>query len=146
MKCLKMIAMIGMLGMMGMMAGCVTQITLVFRCDNVINEGLLLPVDVILVTQEEEKAILQIGPNAWFESEYRNNLAKEQIVKLALVSGETKEIPIDVSQQKGVAIIFADYTNLTGQDTKQLVIHSPQLRGYATKYIRVGEKGLGIGK
>ena len=124
------------------MAGCVPQVKLVFRCADNINEGFLLPVDIISVSQEEEKAILQIGPEAWFESEYRSKLTKEQLVKIAINSGKITEIAIDIPQKKSVVIIFADYMEITEQNPQQLIIHHQKWRGYVTGEISVGKKGL----
>ncbi|MFH1859955.1 MAG: hypothetical protein ABH870_02925 [bacterium] len=129
-----------------MVSGCVPQAKLTFQCDDNINGDMLLPVDIILVSQGEEKAILQIGPDAWFESEYRNNLTKGQLIKLALKGKEEKEIKVNVPQKESVAIIFADYTQITDQNLQQIIIYPHKWRKYIQGYIRVGEHGLQIVK
>jgi len=127
-------------------SGCVPQVKLTFQCDDNVNEDMLLPVDIILVSQSEEKAILQLGPDAWFESEYRNNLTKEQLIKLALKGKEKKEIMVNVPQKESAAIIFADYTQITDQNLQQIIICHHDWRKYKQGYIRVGEHGLQIMK
>ncbi|MEK7813056.1 MAG: hypothetical protein AAB296_04785 [Candidatus Desantisbacteria bacterium] len=129
-------------GTLCIIAGCITHAKLAFHCDDNINQGLLLPVDIILISKGEEKNVLQIGYDAWFESEYRNNLPDTKLIKLALNNKEMRKVNIDVSQKNEMIIIFADYRDALEQDAQQIIIYPQKWRMKGA--VRVGEKGLSI--
>ncbi len=130
-------------GILGIIIGCVAQVKLVFHCEDNINQGLLLPVDIISVSKGEEKSILQIGPDAWFESEYRETLPDTKLIKLALNNGAIQEVKIDVSRKNDeIVIIFADYRDVIEQDAQQIIIYPEKWRGYVKGTVMVGGEGL----
>ena len=71
---------IGTLLVAALMTGCATSSTLRFDCERTINDGLLLTIDVVQITDQEEEEIRQVGDD-WFYSDLRRQLgARTQTV------------------------------------------------------------------
>lgn len=93
--------------MAGLAGGCASQTSVMFRCDAVVNEGLLLTIDLIQVNDAEAAQIRQEGAR-WFYSPIRQQLALR--TRTVAVKGGCAE-RIVLTPQKGYDIlaIVADY-------------------------------------
>ena len=87
--------------------GCSSQTTLAFRCDHVINEGLLLTIDVIQVNDGEAALIRQEGAR-WFYSPVRQQLALRTRT-LAVKCGCAERIILKPLKGYDILAIVADY-------------------------------------
>lgn len=88
-------------------SACSTRSTVAFRCDPVVNDGLLLTIDVIQVNDAEAAQIRQEGAR-WFYSPLRQQLALR--TRTLAVKGGCAE-RITVTPQKGYDIlaVVADF-------------------------------------
>lgn len=81
---------------------------ILFKCDNYINQGMGLPVDVIYVTAEDNlKEVTKIGPDAWFDSEERKNWPFKQT--LMLKGGEEIMLNLSRPPETKFIVIFASF-------------------------------------
>ena len=94
-----------------------------FKCDQHINQGMLLPVDVIYVTRYHmPREITSIGPDKWFNSYERDNLVERQ--SLSLKGGETRELKLNKLWLKNTKflLVFTDFKDVNGPYSQQLII------------------------
>lgn len=88
-------------------AACSTQSTVAFRCDPVVNEGLLLTIDVIQVNDAEAAQIRQEGAR-WFYSPIRQQLALRTRT-LAVRGGCSEKLTLKPQKGYDILAIVADY-------------------------------------
>ena len=103
--------------------GTVKTKKITFKCDQHINQGMLLPVDVIYVTRYHmPREITSIGPDKWFNSYERDNWIERQ--SLSLKGGETKELKLNKLWLKNTKflLVFTDFKDVNGSYSQQLVI------------------------
>ncbi len=103
--------------------GTVKTKNITFQCDQHINQGMLLPVDVIYVTRYHmPREITSIGPDKWFNSYERDNWVERQ--SLSLKGGETKELKLNKLWLKNTKflLVFADFKDVNGPYSQQLII------------------------
>ncbi|MCK5194499.1 MAG: hypothetical protein KAQ71_11865, partial [Desulfobulbaceae bacterium] len=88
-----------------------------------INQGMLLPVDVIYVTRYHmPREITSIGPDKWFNSYERDNWVERQ--SLSLKGGETRELKLNKLWLKNTKflLVFTDFKDVNGPYSQQLII------------------------
>lgn len=96
---------------------------IIFQCDKVINQGLLLPVDVIYVTRyHRPREVIAIGPNKWFNSLQRERWETKQT--LGFTGGETKTLKLNKLWLKNskLIIIFANFKDVKDPGSQQVII------------------------
>ena len=94
-----------------------------FVCDQHINQGMLLPVDVIYITKfHMPREVIAIGPNSWFESLKRERWEARQT--LSLRGGETRKLALNRLWLKDtkLLIVFANFKNVEEPLSQQIVI------------------------
>lgn len=96
--------------------GCSSQTTFQVVCDGRINNGLLLTIDLVQVSEEEAQQIRQEGKD-WFYSDLRRQLQPR--TRTIAVRGGCRE-SVGLSPQKGykVLAIVADYQFETTDPTR----------------------------
>lgn len=96
--------------------GCSSQTTFRVVCDGRINDGLLLTIDLVQVSEEEAQQIRQVGKD-WFYSDLRRQLQPR--TRTVAVKGGCSE-SVGLSPQKGykVLAIIADYQFETTDPTR----------------------------
>lgn len=95
--------------------------TILFKCDRVINQGMLLPVDVIYVTANDNlKEITQIGPLAWFESKQRDGWPYKQTLNLK--SGVDVRLRLDKPPDTVYIVIFASFFQVNDAAAEQVIL------------------------
>lgn len=100
-------------------------LTLYFKADSVINDQVLLPVDIIVTPSAVMKKIVQIGPEAWFGSQFRDTLLDDELYPLAISGGgeRTKKIVLkDITK----ILVYADFENAMNRDAQQLILDCPK--------------------
>lgn len=96
--------------------------TILFKCDNSINEGMILPVDVIYITADSGlKEVVKIGPDAWFDSEERDLW----LFKQTLMLGGGDEILLKLSKppETKFIVIFASFFKVKDKKVQQVILH-----------------------
>ena len=100
-------------------------LTLHFKADPAINDQVLLPVDIIVTPAPVMKKIVQIGPEAWFGSQFRDTLLDDEIYPLAISGGgeRTKKIVLkDITK----ILVYADFENAMNREAQQLILDCPK--------------------
>ena len=105
-----------------------------FTCDSRINDGLLLAIDLVEVTDEEVKQIQEAGDD-WFTSPARDQL-RNRIKTISVPGGcsETVELASLTSSEKflrkkkgyGTLAVIAEYQTITGDSTKPRMVFKPR--------------------
>jgi hypothetical protein len=108
--------------------------TLSLQADVPLNDGVLLPIDIIATNEIKAEAILGIPPGLWFGSDMREHLTKEEVHKLAVRGGETRDIAVTIGHGIGRIIVYADYENTSGREGQQLII-SPRKSWFSKNYL-----------
>jgi hypothetical protein len=111
-----------------------TDVTLSLQADVPLNDGVLLPIDIIATNEIKAEAILGIPPGLWFGSDMREHLTKEEVHKLAVRGGETRDIAVTIGHGIGRIIVYADYENTSGREGQQLII-SPRKSWFSKNYL-----------
>ncbi len=127
--------------MSGVLFGCAspltptsTDVTLSLQADVPINDGVLLPIDIITTSEIKAEAILSIPPGLWFGSDMRESLSKQEVHKFAVREGEARDITVTIGRGIGRIIIYADYENTNGREGQQLII-SPGKSWFRKNYL-----------
>ena len=97
--------------------------SIVFQCDKFINQGMLLPVDVIYVTKyRRPREVISVGPNNWFNSLERERW--ETIQTLSLKGGETQTLKLNKLWLKNtkLLVIFANFKGEKDPHSQQIII------------------------
>lgn len=111
-----------------------TDVTLSLQADVPINDGVLLPIDIMATNEIKAEAILGIPPGLWFGSDIREHLTKEEIHKLAVRGGETRSIAVTIGHGIERIIVYADYEHTSGREGQQLII-SPRKSWFSKNYL-----------
>jgi len=94
--------------------------TVVFKCDWSINSGMGLPVDVIYITGDDNlKEVVQIGPDAWFDSKEREDWTFKQM--LMLKGGEEIVLKLSKPPETKFIVIFASFYQVKDQKAQQVI-------------------------
>jgi hypothetical protein len=97
--------------------------SIIFQCDKQINQGMLLPVDVIYITRyHRPREVIAIGPNNWFNSSERQKWETRQT--LSLKGGETRTLELNQLwlRETKLLVIFADFKDVEEPDPQQVLI------------------------
>ena len=97
--------------------------TIVFVCDEQVNQGLLLPVDVIYVTRYRMlREITAVGPDRWFDSVERAGWEEKQTI--GLKGGETKKLKLKRlwRDNSKVLVVYANFKGINGPHPQQVII------------------------
>ena len=114
-----------------------TDVTLQLKADESINNGILLPIDVVAVEESKAASILSISPDEWFGSDQRERLPPEEIQKLAIKDGGVRTVTVKVHKEAGKIIIYADYESTSQREQQQLVIDSKKESFHDSYLIKV---------
>ena len=115
--------------------------TLRFRCEPVINDGLLLTTDVITLEESEIAAVRETG-DEWFYSELRRQLQPR--TQTVAVQGGC-DTAVEIAPRKGydVLAVISDYKS-TGSSTGNMqFLRKEEWKG-KTLQVRVGASTLTI--
>ncbi len=111
-----------------------TDVAVSLKADVPINDGVLLPIDIITVNELKADAVLAISPEVWFGNEMRERLTPEEIQKFAVKDGGTRKIDVRVPSDTGRIIIYADFEN-TSERVKQQIIIVPGKERFRDSYL-----------
>jgi len=103
--------------------------SIVFTCEPHINQGLLLPVDVIYITKYRSlREVTSIGPDDWFNTSKREAWETKQT--LSLSGGDTRSLKLDKQWLKNtkVIVIFADFKDVKEPNPQQMIIDRSEKR------------------
>jgi len=119
-----------------------TDVTLQLKADESINDGILLPIDVIAVDEGKAAAVLGVSPDEWFGSRQREQMAPDEIQKLAIRGGGNRTVPVKINPQNGKIILYADYESTSQREQQQLVIDPKKESLRDTYHIKVKKNFL----
>ena len=95
-----------------------------FRCDSEFNEGLILPVDLVFISEGETvDAITGVSPNDWFDSEIREKWSHKQ--SMSLKSSRTrKTVKVTLKKPKDTValVIIANYRNIDSESSELIIL------------------------
>lgn len=111
-----------------------TDVAVSLKADVPINDGVLLPIDIITVNELKADGVLAISPEVWFGNEMRERLTPEEIQKFAVKDGGTRKIDVRVPSDTGRIIIYADFEN-TSERVKQQIIIVPGKERFRDSYL-----------
>lgn len=109
--------------------------TLVFKPDKQINDGQLLPVDIIYVSYLHQlRELSSIGPSQWFNSSKRAAWLPKQSV--GVVGGKQVKVKLDpvLTARCPFVVIFASFKGVANDARQQVII---DYQGYAEETILV---------
>lgn len=114
--------------------------TLRFRCEPVINDGLLLTTDVITLEESEIAAVRETG-DEWFYSELRRQL-QPRTQTVAVQGGCDTAVEIDARKEHGVLALISDYRSGSSTGNMQF-LRKEEWQG-KTLQVQVGAGALTI--
>ena len=117
----------------------VTRVTISLEPRGNVNDGILLPVDIMAVDTQLGATILGIGPDAWFGDPLRDRLSGDQIHRLAISGENARKIKINLAENTRRIIVFADYDRSDERMEQQVVIIPESIGFYKTYNIQLGE-------
>ena len=96
--------------------------TILFKCDNFINNDMLLPVEVICLNQDDQLGeVAGVGPNDWFESDIRKKYPFKYT--LMLRNGEDRLLKLKKKQPNAkYIVIFASYFQVEEPEPQQIIL------------------------
>ena len=109
------------------------DVTLNLQAAEAINDGVLLPIDIMAVNEIKADAVLAVAPDLWFGNEQREKLTPEEIQKVAIRGGGKRQVTVRVPSLAGKIILYADYENSNERAAQQIII-SPLKGGFHEKY------------
>ena len=124
-----------------------TKSTLRFACDEPVNGGVLLTVDVVRGSEADVRRIRELGPDKWFYDASRNGLGDRlQTLTFPLADPVTGKCETTLNV-KGVKedtflVVVADYKYETPQAAKQIIVFPKKEWNGKKLSIRVREKEL----
>lgn len=96
-------------------------LTLLIKCDKIINQDMLLPADLIYVTEKDDlKAVLKIGPDKWFYAKERDNWPHKH--SLELRSGEDVLVKLKKPPDTVSVVIFVNFYKVEDQKAQQVIL------------------------
>ncbi len=90
-----------------------------------INDGVLLPMDIMAVSDGKTDQILEIGPEDWFGDSLRESMrpgAKGNIQRLAIGSDSTKTVELTIGEDVERVVVFADFETSTDRESQEIII------------------------
>jgi len=119
-----------------------TDVSLSLQADAPINDGVLLPIDVIAVNEIKADAVLSVSPEEWFGNDMRERLTSEEIQKFAIKDGGNRIIDVRVPSEVGRIIVYADYENTSERERQQIIIFPGKDRFKSNYSIRIQKNRL----
>ena len=117
----------------------VTTVVISLEPRGCVNDGVLLPVDIIVGDEQLGASVLGIGPDAWFDDPLRDRFAGDQIHRLAISGENTRKVTVHLAEGTRRIIIFADYDQSDERSEQQVVIIPESIGFYKTYTIQLGE-------
>ena len=130
-------------------AGCSSSTALKFRCDNPINGGLLLTVDVVRASEDQARLIQSLGER-WFYDSNRDSLrASGGITTVTFPTNDssgqcTRDVTVPVGSRDKYLVIVADYKYQSPDTSKQVVTLSREKFKGSTLRIAVHDRELSV--
>jgi predicted component of type VI protein secretion system len=130
-------------------AACSSSAQLRFRCDNPINGGLLLTVDVVRASEEQARMIQSLGER-WFYDPNRETLRSSGGITTVTFptndpSGQcTRDVKVPVSGKDKYLVIVADYKFQSPDASKQVVTLSRDRFKGSTVRIALHDRELSV--
>ena len=130
-------------------AGCSSSAELKFRCDNPINGGLLLTVDVVRASEEQARLIQSLGER-WFYDPNRETLRTSGgITTVTFPTNDptgqcTREVSVPVTSRDKYLVIVADYKYQSPDTSKQVVTLPREKFKGSTLRIAVHDRELSV--
>ncbi len=95
--------------------------TILFKCDKYINDGMLMPVELIYIVEGKDPAeVVAIGPDNWFYSEDRKKWPFKQAHMLR--SGQDLLVELEKPSHTVAVVIFFNLFGIDGQDAQQVIL------------------------
>jgi predicted component of type VI protein secretion system len=132
-----------------LIAGCSSSARLQFRCDNPINGGLLLTVDVVRASEDQARLIQSLGER-WFYDPNRETLRSSGgITTVTFPTNDptgqcTRDVTIPVTGRDKYLVIVADYKYQSPDTSKQVVTLSRDKFKGSTLRIAVHDRELSV--
>jgi len=130
-------------------AGCSSSAELKFRCDNPINGGLLLTVDVVRASEEQARLIQSLGER-WFYDPNRETLRSSGgITTVTFPTNDptgqcTRDVTVPVASRDKYLVIVADYKYQSPDTSKQVVTLPREKFKGSTLRISVHDRELSV--
>jgi hypothetical protein len=130
-------------------AGCSSSTQLKFRCDNPINGGLLLTVDVVRASEEQARLIQSLGER-WFYDPNRDSLRSSGGITTVTFptndpSGQcTRDVTVPVGSRDKYLVIVEDYKYQSPDTSKQVVTLPREKFKGSTLRIAVHDRELSV--
>lgn len=130
-------------------AGCSSSAELKFRCDNPINGGLLLTVDVIRASEDQARLIQSLGER-WFYDPNRDSLRSSGGITTVTFptsdpSGQcVRDVTVPVGSRDKYLVIVADYKYQSPDTSKQVVTLPREKFKGSTLRIAVHDRELSV--
>ncbi len=112
--------------------------------DKDINNGILLPVDIISVNESFAEKVADIGPQDWFGHYYREKLSPEELNSLAIAGGQNRRVKVKIHSGVKRVIMYTDFENIDDRDSQQIIFMSSRIKRY--KFVRIRKNGLELKK
>ena len=119
-----------------------SDVTIMLESEGSINEGVLLPVDILVANDGLASSALGIGPDDWFGAELRDRLTNEEVQRLAIRGGTTRNVKVSIPEDVRRVIIFADYENNNERFGQQIVITPEKLNFFPKYRVRIRDNRM----
>ena len=109
------------------LVGCgkATHLSLTINSAPGINDGVLLPMDIIAVEKSKVEQVLDVGPEDWFGDSLRDSLhpgSNEDIHRLAVKADTSRVVDVRIGEEVEQVVIFADFENSVDRESQQIII------------------------
>jgi len=96
--------------------------TVHFRCDSNFNDGLILPVDVVYVTEGQTvEAVTEVSPDDWFDSPAREQWESKQSLSLkASEVRKTVKVQLEKPEDTIAFVVVADYQSVGAEKSQSI--------------------------
>ncbi len=103
--------------------GLVPTRSIAFVCDRQINQGQLLPVDVIYIQRHQlPSEVISLGPDHWFDHIQRERWEEKQT--LSLKGGDEKRLELNPLwlRHTRFLVVYADFKDVDAPYSQQLIL------------------------
>lgn len=96
---------------------------ILFLCDQRINSGMQLPVELIYIRADEDpKQVVDIGPDAWFDSEEREKWPYKETFMLQ--GGHEYRLRLEKPPETTAVVIFFSFYQVEERDHQQVILET----------------------
>ena len=96
---------------------------ILFLCDQRINSGMQLPVELIYIRADEDpKQVVDIGPDAWFDSEEREKWPYKET--FLLQGGHEYRLRLEKPPETTAVVIFFSFYQVDERDHQQVILET----------------------